>query len=135
FVIWDVATKRRLSDLPKPRRLGSSPNSCYNLFFTPDGSKLVVFCQPMDKKAELKEYLIAVVDAATGKELRRFNTVAPLQQGSRMSFALSARSLAMGLEDEKGTVQLWDLEKEQDTRLISGHGKKGKFSGYGVSAL
>ncbi len=134
IVVWDLATQRKLSDLPKPRRLGAAPNSCYDLFFTPDGSKLVVFCQPMEKK-DLKEYLVAVVDAATGKELRRFNTAAPLQQGSRMSLALSARYLALGLEDEQGSVLLWDLEHGQDTRLTSGHGKKNAFSGYGVSAL
>lgn len=135
IVVWDLATQRKLSDLPKPRRLGSLPNNCYKLFFTPDGSKLVVFCQPMDKKAEMKDYLIAVIDAATGKELRHFNTAAPLQNGGRMSFALSARYLALGLEDENGTVLLWDLENGQDARLISGHGKKSQFSGYGVSAL
>src|SRR5262245_3619775 len=134
-VLWELATHRRIADLAKPRRLGAIPSSCSHLFFTPDGSKLVAFCEPADEKKRFKEYQIAVVDVASGKELRRFATPAPLQQGSRMSCAVSARYLALGLEDEKGSVLLWNLEKTEDQRFASGHGKKDGHSGFGVSAI
>jgi WD40 repeat protein len=135
IVIWDLATQQRIADLPKPRRLATAPNNCSALFFTPDAKKLVVFCPSLDKKTESKELLVAVIDVDTGKELRRFMSPAPLRQGSRMSGALSADLLALGLEDPHGIVPLWNIGKGEDRRLVTGHGQKSNFSGYGVSAL
>jgi WD40 repeat protein len=136
IVVWDLATQRRTSKLPLPHRLGMIPNSCDHLAYTPDGRKLVAFCEPLTKKAKAREkYLVAVIDVATGEELRRFTTQAPMMQGSRMSAALSSQYLALGLEDENGTVLVWNLEKGEDRRWSSGHGRKYQGSGYGVSAM
>jgi WD40 repeat protein len=135
-VLWELATQRKVSDLPKPRRLAACPTNCNQLFFTPDSRKLVAMCPTeRQKDGRFKEYLVAVFDTATGKELRRFTSPAPLQQGSRLSHALSTKYLALGLEDEQGTVLLWDLATKQDRRLATGHRTKSQFSGYGVPAL
>jgi len=131
----DEARSSRMADLPPPRRLGLAPSNCFHLAFTPDSSKLVLFCEPPEKKKEAKEHLVAVLNATTGKELRRFKTPVPLQQGSRMCCALCDDYLAIGLEDEQGTVLLWNLNKGEDKRFASGHGKSNQFSGFGVSAV
>jgi WD40 repeat protein len=135
IILWPLTTQRKVSDLPKPRRLASCPNNCHYLFFTPDGRKLVVFCPSKTTRGTRTEYLVAVFDTAGGKELRRFTVPAPIQQGDRMSYALSNRYLALGLEDEKGTVVLRDLDNGHEKRMATGHKKKAQFSGYGVSAL
>ncbi|MGH8245845.1 MAG: WD40 repeat domain-containing protein, partial [Gammaproteobacteria bacterium] len=67
IVVWELATQTAVADLPKPRRLATAPNSCNDLFFTPDGSKLVVFGPPTEEN-KAKEFLVAVFDAAAGKE-------------------------------------------------------------------
>jgi WD40 repeat protein len=51
-----------------------------------------------------------------------------------MSFALSARQLALGMDDEAGTVVLYDLDTGKESRFATGQGKKSSSSGYGVSA-
>jgi WD40 repeat protein len=139
IVAWDLATQRKIADLPKPRRVAVASGNCYDLYFTPDSRKLVVLCQPVDSKRQLKEFVVAVFDVASGKRLRRFTAPAPIQQGRRKSLALSPTQLAFGMEDEKGTVLLWKLDPSDDEgpdrRLLSGHGKRSNHSGYGVSAL
>ena len=135
IVVWELVTQRKVSELPKSRRLTSCANNCNDLFFTPDNRKLVVFGPPKDMERQSKKFVVTVFDTATGKELRRLSSSAPLAQGSRMSSALSNDYLALGLEDEQGTVLLWDIDKGQDKEVLTGHKKKSSFSGYGVSAL
>ena len=135
IVLWDLATQRSVASLPKPKRLASCPDNCSALFFTPDSSKLVTFSRSAVVKGRIEEFLVAVFDAATGKEVRRFKTPAPTQQGARMSCALSSTCLALGLEDEQGTLLLWDLNNGPDRRLATGHGKTTAYSGFGVSAI
>ena len=132
-VIWELEKIVQDAELTKPRRLSSVPSQCQSLFFTPDGRRIVALCQPSQKEEKGKASLVIVIDAGTGKELRRFKTPVPTKQGQTV--ALSAAYLAVGLDDEDGTILIWDLAKDQVRRFKSGHVKKNQWSGNGVSAL
>jgi RNA polymerase sigma factor (sigma-70 family) len=132
--VWDLATNKMLSALPRPQVLVKQPEKCSALFFTPDGRRLIVFSPTKTDRGQTKEYQLIVRDTATGEEQRRFTSRAPLTQGTRMSVAVSDRWLALGMEDESGTVSLRDLSTGQPRTLTTKHGTRANY-GFGISAI
>ena len=131
--VWDMATGKKVSELPRPQLLAMQPDNCSALFFTPDGRRLIAF-SPIPDERHVKEYRIVVWDATTGKEERQFTNAAPLCQGGRMSVALSNQLLALGMEDEPATVALWDLATGQSRSLTTKHVFRPN-NGFGISAI
>ena len=131
---WELVPDTKISELPKPRRLATLPDSCSALFFTPDGGRLIGFSPAKAANGRTTEYLVVVWDAASGKEQHRLTTAAPMAQGERMSVAVSNETLALGLDDATSTVNVWDLAKGT-SQTFQAKNEVVPTQGYGISAI
>ncbi|HYT89338.1 MAG TPA: WD40 repeat domain-containing protein [Gemmataceae bacterium] len=98
--LWDAATGRPL------HRLGGR---AYSLAFSPDGKTLFTGGR------------LALIDVATGKELRRLQPPA-LSAFDAVAFAPDGRTLAAGQFGGEGSkIFLWDAVTGKELRPLAGH--------------
>jgi WD40 repeat protein len=132
--IWRLKTGKNLGDLAKPQLFAKPGDACSALFYTPDGHRLITVSPLRAKGGSAKDSSIIVWDAATGTEQRRFKNSAPKEQGTRMSVAISNQLMALGMEDEPGTVAIWNLATGQSRSLTTKHSLQPN-RGFGISAV
>ncbi|HEY7311725.1 MAG TPA: sigma-70 family RNA polymerase sigma factor [Gemmataceae bacterium] len=110
ITVWDVATGQKRRQFPgpaAPRPEGQPPY--FTVCLSPDG-KLLAFC--------FQEPVLPILDAATGKEVCRFQ-VAP-DGVSALAFSPDGKSVAWGGWGE-GTVYLGELATGRERHRFVGH--------------
>lgn len=126
---------KRIEQLKLSRRLGLHPSNCDYLNFTPDGKTLLSINKIEKDGKAAKELAVIIWDVPNGKERRRLTVPAPTTQGFRPALAVSNHLLAIGLEDEAGTLRLYDIASGTERSLSTGHKSSHPGGGYGVSAV
>jgi RNA polymerase sigma factor (sigma-70 family) len=118
----EIDPGRRTKELKSIRRLGTHPENCDALRFTPDGQSLLSMTFQRENLGEIpKTMLIVIWNIAEGKERRRFSAPAPANPGDRASLALSNQYLALGMADKAGTLRLYDLNSAEERTIPTGH--------------
>lgn len=125
----------QISDLKSIRKLGMHPANCDYLYFTPNGKLLLSINRNAKDNKPAKDLTVVVWDVANAKERRRLIVPAPIIQGHRPALAVSNNFLAVGMEDEAGTLRLFDLDSGKERSFATGHKAPWSGGGYGVSAV
>jgi dipeptidyl aminopeptidase/acylaminoacyl peptidase len=109
--VWDAATgkERWHADV--------APWTTHAVVFSPDGKALAVVGGEFDRRRDRPENIVSLRDAATGKEVRRFEGQA--NQMRAVAFSPDGRTLATGSWD--GTVWLWEVATAGERRRLAGH--------------
>lgn len=100
----------RFWDLKKAEQVREVEGVGVPRMYSPDG-KLI---------AATYGHAIQLLDPATGKEIRKFNTAARTILWT-LAFAPDSRTIASGHQD--GLIRLWDVATGQELRQFQGHGK------------
>jgi WD40 repeat protein len=119
--LWDVASGQGIVAFQVP--IGSGHSVPLPLRFAPDGKTLLAAWSEEGRGAG-----VAVIDAADGRELRRFGP--PQGRVSGLAVSPDGRTVALGLTNPP--VQLWDVDRGTLLRSLDGQ-KDAAVSGLAFS--
>lgn len=126
---------QNVGDLKVTREFGLRTDNLESILVSPDGTTLVAVGRPPESDDRKGDRRAIVWDVAGDKERCHFAIPKPMTQGYRPVLAASDRYLVVGLEDEAGTVRLYDLATGKERILEAGHKQLKPMRGFGVSAV
>lgn len=113
--VWDLTTGTELW----LRKWPSASWDCYHIAFAQDGRQLAVAgCYRAKAHGiELGPGFLAVLDAATGKEIRRFDG----HDATIKALAFSPDGKMLAAADVEPVIRLWDIASGKELRRFRGH--------------
>jgi RNA polymerase sigma factor (sigma-70 family) len=126
----ELQTGQWVADLPRAKAFDANPGNCVGLAFTTDGRSLVA----LSGNRNAADHHLALYELSTGQVRKEMTVPAALQQGTRLTFAVSpnGRTVALGLND--GSVRLVSLVDGTELRSFGRHSSDRRNS-TGVSAV